>query len=270
MRTSFLLSVAAVSASLVVVALRPDRLYVEHVVFEGANRAAPGELRHLADVVNGTTMWGVDVDRVAAGVTRHPWVRSARVERRWPVTVAVHVEEHVPAALLAFEGGLVYVDADGTPFLRASADDLDHPVITGIDPELGSRHPALPRLAARDALWLLEALQERALLPRDRVSEVAFHPLRGYTVRLSGGSAESPASEVLFAVGAYERQLDRLAALLDRGVDLSGSVHVDLGPERVAIVRPVDRSVPSEPSVVPSELAGVPPELAEALPFLAP
>lgn len=263
MRTSLLVTVAAVSASLVVVALRPDRLYVEHVVFEGADRAAPGELRHLSDLANGTTMWDVDLDVVAAGVARHPWVRAARAERRWPATVVVQVEEHEPAALLAFEGGLFYVDADGTPFLRASADDLDHPVITGIDPELGVRHPALPRLAARDALWVLEALDERALLPRDRVSEVAFHPLRGYTIRLSGGTAEAPASEVLFSVGAYERQLARLAALLDRGVDLTGSVHVDLGPERVAIVRPVDRAVPAAAEILP-------PALAEALPFVAP
>lgn len=218
--------------------VRPDQLYVERVVFEGQVRATPAELRHLADLRNGTTIWGVDLDRITAGVQRHPWVERVEAERRLPNTVVVRVEEYAPVALLSFDDGLYYIDDSGVPFLKADSADLDHPVLTGIDAALERAHPELPRLVIRDALWLLDEIDARKLLSRDRVSEVAFHRTHGFTIRTVGAHGEHHTAEVLMALSDYERQLRRLAALLDRGVDLTESLHVDLAPERVAIVRP--------------------------------
>lgn len=240
---SWIRAAAAIAGTLVVLAwaiVRPEQLYVERVVFDGQVRSTPVELRHLADLRNGTTIWGVDLDRVSSGVQRHPWVKRATAERHLPGTVSVHVEEYTPVALLAYDDGLFYVDADGEPFLRAHTDDLDHPVITGVDPALEAAHPELPRLAIRDALWLIDQLDGRQLLPRSQISEVRFHRTRGFTVLTSGGQAGHGTAEVLFGLGDYEHQLRRLTALLDRGVDLSQPVHVDLGARTVAIVRPLD------------------------------
>ena len=141
-----------------------------------------------------------------------------------------------PAALLLSDGDLVYVDADGRPFLKARSDDLDYPVITGIDPSLGEAHPALPLMVTRDALTLLDALERRGLVESDTVSELAFHRARGVTVHLNSGA------QVAFALDGTERQLRHLAALLDRGVGLDRPVMVDLAPRSVAIVRPLKTS----------------------------
>jgi len=214
-------------------------MVVEEVAFDGTRRAGPAALRHLADISNGTTMFGVDLDDAERGVERHPWVRSARASRVWPATVVIEIEEHEPVALLHYGPGhgLHYVGEDGTAFAAASYDDLDYPSLTGIDPHLESLHPELPKLAIDNALWLLTALDDRGLIARDAVSEVAFSRTHGLTLHISdppGGT------RFIFGLEGLDRQVDRLAMLLDRGdLDLGQPHLVDLAPASVAIVRPL-------------------------------
>lgn len=213
-------------------AVRPDLMLVERVVFEGNAQATDASLRHLADLPNGTRVWEVDTLRVARAVERHPWVRRASVARGFDGVVRVEIEEHRPVALLNFDG-LYYVADDGTAFMRANGRDLDHPVITGISVDLEARHPELPRRAVLEALALIDALDARGLVTRDQVHEVAFSPTHGFAVR--AGRAR-----LLFSFRDDEMQLDRLATLLAQGrIHLDQPLHVDLGPETVAIVRPL-------------------------------
>lgn len=213
--------------------VRPDCMVIERVIVDGLNRAQPGALRHLADLPNGTTVWNLDLDRVVAGVERHPWVRSANARLEWPDTVFIDVEEYEPVALLHVDGRYHYVDREGTPFLADVTDDLDFPSITGIGPDLERAHPDLPRLAVRDALWLLDALEQRGLVPRDRVSEIAFSRTRGFTVHTRG-------ARMVFGLDELDRQISRLELLVTEGkVDLTSPTWVDLAPATVAIVRPL-------------------------------
>lgn len=238
---------------------RPDLLLVEHVEFRGQERAAPEVLRHLADIRNGDSMWTVDLDGAARGVRQHPWVRSAQAHREWPGTVRVEVEEYRPRALLMYEApaaqhrqhghpaspasrgeagppraaGLYYVDEGGLPFLRAEPGDLDYPVITGVSAELERAHPELPRLVVQDALWLADRLDRTGLVDRACLAELAFSEQSGFTIVLTEGGAE-----IAFALADLPGQLDRLEALVRRGVDLRRPLTVDLAPSSVAIVRP--------------------------------
>lgn len=252
--STFLRTSAVVVVTLLVLAwvvVRPDAWLVERVEFEGHERATEAQLRHLADLRNGTSVWGVDLAAVSAGVARHPWVARAEATRRFPTTVVVRVTEHEPVALLAFEDALYYVDSQGTPFLQATSDDLDHVVLAGIDRDLEEAHPDLPRLVIRDALWLLDELDGRELLPRERVSDLQFHRTRGFTVRAVGAGPGHRSAEILLGFDDYDLQLRRLAALLDRGVDLSQPLHVDLAPAKVAIVRPQDDALLASTSRAP-------------------
>jgi len=216
-----------------VVLARPDRMWLERVEFVGIERATPAELRHLSDVRNGITFWGVDPAAAEAGVERHPWVRSATASRRWPDTLVVSVEEYQPMAMIE-QDGLYYVDKDGTVFLQAHTSDLDYPVITGVSKELAAAHPDLPRLVVRDALSLLQALDDRGLITRDRVSEISFSEARGFTVHVRSGS------RVIFGLEGQEKQILRLARLIDEGLDTAAPLQVDLAPASLAIVRPLD------------------------------
>jgi len=208
--------------------VRPDLQVVEHVVIEGHQQAGAGALRHLADLENGTQVWSVDTAAIARGVKRHPWVREARAELEWPATVRITVEEHRPVALLAGPR-MLYVSADGLAFAPASTDDLDHPVISLGDEAL---HPEVPARVVRAALELVATLDERGVVPRHRIGEVAFRATHGFTVHVTGGA------ELRFAHDGFDRQAGRLARLLEEGVRLDEPLLIDLAPAEIAIVRP--------------------------------
>ena len=105
--------------------------------------------------------------------------------------------------------------------------------MTGIDETLSGRHPQLPRLVVRDALHLLDSLENRGIADASEVSELTFSPARGFTVYVGS-------SRVLFGLEQTERQLDRLEYLVAQGeVRFETGLWVDLAPSDVAIVRPL-------------------------------
>lgn len=212
------------------VSLRPDRMLVEHVRFVGNEEATAPELRHLADLHNGTRMWEVDLERVSRGVSGHPWVRAATVRSVWPDTIEIQIEEYEPVAVLHLDR-LYYVAIDGTAFVAADSSDLDYPQLTGITAELSSQHPRLPGLAVAGGLNLLETLDAAGLVALADVDELNFSTTRGFTVYTGS-------SEIRFAPGRTDEQVERLASLVSLGhVDLDKPTLVDLGPRSVAVIR---------------------------------
>ena len=210
----------------------PRALLIQEVRFEGTVRASAAELRHLVDIPNGTTQLGVAEETVARAAERHPWVRSAGMRRTWH-GVVVMVDEHRPVALAQIGGELVYLDERGEPFLAARSDDLDYPVIAGLDDALMSLHPDLAGRVLAMAIDLLDQADTRGLIALDDVSEVVFAPTSGFTIHTRAGA------RVLFGLDDHAEQLDRLSRLMARGVDVMAPTYVDLGPERVAIVRDI-------------------------------
>lgn len=237
-RVALGVAVFAAAALAAVAASRPHLWMVEHVLVTGAHRAEPATLRHLADVPNGVTPWRIDPRSVAEGVEAHPWVKSADAVVEWPDRVRIVVEEHRTAALLWRDGRLHAVSGDGTAFVEASRQDLDHPLLTGIDAELDSMRDGLVQLTIDEALGLLDGLETRGLVARDQVSQVAFSLTAGFTVH-------TRTARLSFALGGLERQLDRLSAMVQQGLDLTAGVHVDLAPTKVAILRPLPPTLPS-------------------------
>ncbi len=78
------------------------------------------------------TFFTVDLERVRTSLEKLPWVREARVERRWPDTLVVSLSEHVPMArwndnALLSTSGDVFVAAlnQSLPKLAGPADSSD-------------------------------------------------------------------------------------------------------------------------------------------------
>ena len=71
------------------------------------------------------TFFTVDLESVRSSLEKLPWIREARVERRWPDTLVVSLVEHVPLArwndnALVSEAGEVFVAALNQPLPRLS------------------------------------------------------------------------------------------------------------------------------------------------------
>lgn len=225
------LSSAAVLGGLGWFALGSEHLRFRTLRVVGNERASEAQIRHLADLTPGDPLLALDLDHAALSVGRHPWVAQVEARRVFPDTVVLHVRERQVRALLLLDE-LYLVDTEGTPFRKADAADLDHPVITGLPLALADAEPALARRIVHDALGILDAASGRAGLREDDISEVRFDAEAGYTLALRNGG------EVL--LGFQESAaLSRLDALASRGVDLSRPLRVDLGSPRTAVVTPL-------------------------------
>lgn len=143
-----------------------DFFRVRRVEIEGVRYAAPDEIVSRLRVDTSASIWD-DVSPLEARVAEHPQVREARITRKLPGTLVVHVTENPPVAFVNGPRGLVVTDAAGDSLpVDPTAMDVD-----------------LPVLASRDSLLLRLLGEVQALDPAlfARVSE-AHRTSRGEIV----------------------------------------------------------------------------------------
>jgi cell division septal protein FtsQ len=206
---------------------------IQSVEVSGNVVASKEAIRHLADLRVGTPLLAADLGRVVRGVNEHPRVRRTEARRLFPSVVQIVVEEYDTALLLALDS-LWTVDSAGVVFARARSDDLDHPVLTGLDTSLVTAHPEVARVALRDALGILAAAEGHPIADPRRISELRLDRQAGFTLILRDGS------ELFFGFGSPQERLDRLDRLIAAGLHLNdGPLRVDLDDAELALVRPM-------------------------------
>lgn len=139
------------------------------------------------------TFFTVDLEHVRASLEKLPWVREARVERRWPDTLVVSLTEHVP---LARWNDDALVSQAGEVFVAAASDRL--PRLFGPEDSSAEVVAAYRR-------------HQAALAPlRLGISELRLSPRRAWRIRLDNG--------VQLALGREqtEARLARFVALYPR------------------------------------------------------
>lgn len=170
----------------------------------------------------------------------HPWVAAARVEKRMPDRVEIHLSERIPAAVVSL-GKLYVVDADGAPFIQATPAQVGGlPLVTGLDRERFEADPAAARALIRDALALERLYQRSELAATHPLSNV--HVGEGDRLELMLGK-----TRVVMAQGDFKGKLGRLARIYEtlrlRGMDAAYILLDDKGQrsivKEVAAIRPV-------------------------------
>jgi cell division protein FtsQ len=207
----------------------PERAAQLRLAVLGNAEAAPLELAAAAGVGPGSRLAALDLDAVAAGVAKHPWVASARVAALPPDWLLVAVEERTPVAVAHVGAEAWLVDAGGTAFV-AAAEGAALPALLGAE----SRED--PRLAEGVA-WLA-ALGAHGL-PAPRALQVAgADATRAPALALT---SDAPAPDALVLLGAGERdaKLARLAKLFAvRPPELANAAEIDLRFGADVILRP--------------------------------
>jgi cell division protein FtsQ len=111
-----LLAAAAIVGTVAVawVVTRTPLLDVDRIAVVGAERTPADDVVAASGIHAGQPLVDVDSGAAAAAIDDLPWVSSAEVERHWPGTVVVRVEERLPVAIApAEEGGWAVLAADG-------------------------------------------------------------------------------------------------------------------------------------------------------------
>jgi cell division protein FtsQ len=123
------------------------------VEVSGQRYLPPREILSLLSVDTTISIW-TDLDSLSDRLSAHPAIRSARIERRLPGTLEVHVTENLPVAFAPVARGLGVLDEDGATLpIDPSRVELDLPVVQRADTALLSLLADLrderPRLYAR-------------------------------------------------------------------------------------------------------------------------
>jgi cell division protein FtsQ len=210
------------------------RFAVRDIQVGPTEHVSADEVAALAGVRLGDRLLAVDPDAVAARLTTHPWILSARVRRDLPSTLAIDVTERRAVATVLL-GALYLVDDAGRPFKHATMAEADGlPVITGVTRDEYAAMRAASEAVFRQALALLSAYTQ-GHPERPKLSEVHVDPRAGFSLILLEGSGE-----VRLGRGDFPAKLARLdrifAALGPRGPAALSVVYLD-GPvsDRIAL-----------------------------------
>jgi cell division protein FtsQ len=225
------------------------RFAVQEMRVSATTHVTAEEIEELSGVALGDQLLTVDPDHVAALLTAHPWIATARVRRELPSVLSIEVtERHAVASALM--GALYLLDESGRPFKRATFAEADGlPVITGVTREQYAALRPASEAVFREAVALLEAygsdrprVDGAGLRPaesvaggtgdpprapqRPKLSEVHVDPRAGFSLVLLDG-----AGEIRLGRGATDEKLSRLdhilGALGPRGPAALATVYLD-------------------------------------------
>lgn len=92
----------------------------------------------------------LDLDELTARVKAHPWVANVTLERMWPSTLTVHVQERRGAAVLQNGNDRWLIDEEGVLLEKSAEPYPALPVIVGLDPRIVNEAAASirPRIQA--------------------------------------------------------------------------------------------------------------------------
>ncbi len=112
----------------------------------------PVVLASRAGLYDGTSLWQIDGGHAERAIEEAGWVRSARIERRFPTEVRLEVLRRRPIAATVADGGVFLVDEEGVVFREEGKPSYpDLPYLTGwnLVPDRGER---IERLSTEIAL----------------------------------------------------------------------------------------------------------------------
>lgn len=194
------------------------------------------QIRLVAERQVRGTFFTVDLDAVRESLEKLPWVREARVERRWPDTLVVSLAEHVPLArwnddALVSEAGEVFVAAASARLPRLSGPEESSDEVI----DAYRRHDA-------------------ALAPLGmRISELRLSPRRSWRIRVDNGlqlvlGREQTDARLARFVALYPRLFGARPDAADAAVAPVVPVTVDLRYPDGFAVRMPDGAPPFKPS----------------------
>lgn len=207
---------------------------IESLTVEGNERIATDALLERAGVSVGDNVFTRSPEEIQADVAAHPWIASARVERRLPGTLRISVEERRAVATLALEDALYLVGDDATIFKPLEeGDPVDLPVVTGVDRQRFVRDRPYRTSILVEVVALLHDYRMAGLWRREPIGEIHLRPNDDILLFVGDDGME-----VRLGRGPFLAKLRKLRRVLDRlGDERALYVYLDnvRRPDRVTV-----------------------------------
>ncbi len=179
---------------------------VRNIFVEGRHYVDRAGLKTLLNVSKGTPIFAVDIATLQEKVTQLTWVKYARIERRFPNTLYVHLTERTPLALWQRGGKLALVDREGVELTTRDLGRFSHLMII-----VGQNAP-------QNAAALLDILKAEPEL-NTRVEAAKWVGDRRWDVMLKNGITIRLPEEDMGAAIARLADAQATEKILDRRID---------------------------------------------------
>jgi cell division protein FtsQ len=195
-------------------------LRLQAVRLAGASAQATPDILRAAALTKGAPLLGVDLEAVRQRVEHVGWVKSARVERLFPDSVIIAIDERKLLAVWEHDNHVGVIDAAGTVAPEADPGRFASlPLVVGVGANLAAA-AILPVVAAHPRL-------------AERLDALVRVDDRRWDLRLKGGTiVQLPAANEEAAMIRLD-QLDQQSRLLDLNFE-----RIDLRDPEMVAVRP--------------------------------
>ncbi len=106
---------------------------VQHVTIIGLNELERKDILSKLNLSPETSLFHIQSDSIIADLTSHPWVRNAAVERIFPHTLAIRIDEREPAAVWQSKDARYVLDAQAKVLSTVTNEQFPGlPVVMGI------------------------------------------------------------------------------------------------------------------------------------------
>ena len=96
-----------------------------HINIHDLERTSIADLHRALGAKDGDALTALQPKHIAARLEQLPWIAAASVQRQWPHTLNIWIEEHRPMAVLHHPEGAYALDFNGQIIAHADADLMD-------------------------------------------------------------------------------------------------------------------------------------------------
>jgi cell division protein FtsQ len=212
------------------------RFSATNIEIEGTRRLMRQDVLATAGIHEGDNLFSLDIEKAEKALIESPWVSSARVTRRLPGTVRVHLVERDPRAIGVIGGRNFLVSSDGVPFKELGrGDPHDLPVITGIGVQALARDRRAETARIVETLGLFQAYEKLPVAKKYPVQEAHLNSTGDVTLVVGEAG-----TTLHLGSGPFKRKLLRAERVLEKTLRLGGEPEVafldnEAHPERVVV-----------------------------------
>jgi cell division septal protein FtsQ len=207
---------------------------VTEIEVDGNRILSKQKIVESAMIPQGKSSVGLSVDAIKNNLLQEPYIRDAKVTKIFPSRLKIEIVERKPIAIIE-DGGLFYLDEDGTAFKRVdpgSGDQVDLPTLTGI-PSERSDSRAYRKTVVEQSFAILNKIAQEQITKQEDISEVNFCEIYGFSIYMG----RKPLRIVL-GFADLEKKISRLKTVLMRLTKNAQAVAlIDMDYENKAVVR---------------------------------
>jgi len=166
--------------------LTSPRLQLLEVEIFGNTRIPKQTILEVSSLKRGEPIFAINLDDVRTNLLQIPWVSEVGIQRKLPNTVRIDLQEH-NAQLIVNAGSLYLANSAGQLFKTYQAEDnLNLPIVTGLEKILENDQTYLHADPIRDALALVQTFAsfEKTLGEQTlgRLEEIHWDNMFGFSI----------------------------------------------------------------------------------------